>query len=98
LQIIAKNGAQRGTVRISPGGNIDFPNDKARVRPSPFFAQAFEFVDGDGWEDGPKDVGHRHLRVCLGGVAGLWPQEQSVDRISYKGRRFLFVEVASVLE
>jgi len=97
LPIHAKNTRHLGDAMFTPQGDVVFPHDIAKVRPAPGEEARFEFVDTDGLEDGGVPNRRRTIRVQPGGVAGLWPKETGTDRIVYGGRRFLRLEITSVL-
>lgn len=97
LAIHAKNTRHRGDVLFTPQGDVVFAHNIAKVRPAPEQEMRFEFVESDGLDDEGAPDRRRTVRVQPGGVAGLWPQETKTDRIMHSGRRFLRLEVASVL-
>lgn len=98
LPIKAKNTRHRGDVICTPQGQLVFTHDIAKVRPAPFDAARFEFVESDGLDEEGAPNRKRTYRVQPGGVAGLWPQETTTDRIVHDGRRFLRMEVVAVLD
>lgn len=97
LPIHAKNTRHLGDVLFTPQGDVVFAHNIAKIRPAPFDAERFEFVESDGLEDEGAPNRRRSIRVHPGGVAGLWPQETGTDRIVHGGRRFLRLEVVNVL-
>ena len=97
LAIHAKNSIPRGEVMFTPQGDVVFSHDIAKVRPAPAEEGRFEFVDSDGLEEEGAPDRRRSFRVQPGGIAGLWPRETITDRIMHAGRRFLRLEISSVL-
>jgi hypothetical protein len=97
LPIRAKNLRLRGEVIFTPQGQVIFDHAVAKVRPAPDSSERFEFVESDGIDEEQSGGGRREFRVQPGGVAGVWPRETQTDRFLHEGRRFLRLEVASLL-
>lgn len=97
LPIRAKNLRTRGEVIFTPQGQVIFDHAIAKVRPAPGEEGRFEFVESDGVDEERIGGGRREFRVQPGGVAGVWPRETQTDRFLHAGRRFLRLEIASLL-
>lgn len=98
LAIHAKNTRRLGEVMFTPQGDVVFPDNVAKVRPAPGEERRFEFVELDGLEEEEVLNRRRSVRVQPGGIAGVWPRETATARIMHNGRRFLRLEVTSVLQ